>query len=233
MIHKASIVLEVYSSGLAKQHVLWPEHLYTKEQQSRWARELPSRATRRSIALPIKIMTRRLFGFVVLFTAIVMMSGCGTSAHSASNNNSNPVTPPSTGGVNAPTVVNLAGGQAASGMDIAVSLPASSPPPNAQALGATTSSAGSANNTGTIVSRGSTVTVLLFGPGLSSSMQVSISGPSDIGISQIRGVQSTTGIPGIAFQAAIASNAALGARTVILQATNGDVTTFTGGLEIQ
>jgi len=180
-------------------------------------------------------MTRTLFCPVVLFTAIMIMSGCGTSGPAASNNNPNPnpSPPPSTGGVNAPTVVNLAGGQAASGIDIAVSLPASSPPPNAQALGATTSSGGSADNTGTIVSRGSTVTVLLFGPGLSSSMQVSISGPSDIGISQIRGVQSTTGIPGIAFQAAIAGNAALGARTVILQATNGDITTFTGGLEVQ
>jgi hypothetical protein len=180
-------------------------------------------------------MTRTLFCLVVLFTAIMIMSGCGTSGPAASNNNPNPnpSPPPSTGGVNAPTVVNLAGGQAASGIDIAVSLPASGTPPNAQALGATTSSGGSADNTGTIVSRGSTVTVLLFGPGLSSSMQVSISGPSDIGISQIRSIQSTTGIPGIAFQAAIAGNAALGARTVILQATNGDITTFTGGLEVQ
>jgi|SRR5581483_3365816 len=181
-------------------------------------------------------MARTLFCFVVLFTAIAIMSGCGaksSSSTSPNNNNPNPAAPPTTGGVNAPTVLNLGTGQAASGIDITVSLPASSAAPNAQALGATTGSQGSADNTGTIVTRASTVTVLIFGPGLSSNMQVSISGPSDIGISQIRGIQSTTGIPGIAFQANVASNAALGARTVILQAPNGDITTFTGGLEVQ
>jgi hypothetical protein len=119
------------------------------------------------------------------------------------------------------------------GTDITVSAPASNPAPNAQALGATTDSHGTAENTGTIVTRGSTVTVLLFGPGLSGSMQVTISGPSDIAISQIHGIQSTTGVPGIAFQAVVAANAAVGARTVFLQSANSDITTFTGGLEIQ
>jgi hypothetical protein len=182
-------------------------------------------------------MTRTLFCFIVLFTAIAIMSGCGGTSSSKMFNNPNPAptpTPtPSTGPVNPPIVVTMEGGQAISGTDITVSAPASSTPPNAQALGATTTSQGSADNTGTIVSPGSVVTVLVFGPGLSSNMLVSISGPSDIGISQIRGIQSTTGVPGISFQATIASNAALGARTVILQATNGDITTFTGGLEVQ
>lgn len=165
---------------------------------------------------------------------LLMVCGCGSgSAGSGSPPAPTPTPTPSVGGVNPPAVVTLAGGQSLSGTDITVSASASGTPPNAQALGATTDSHGSADNTGTIVSRGSTVTVLLFGPGLSGNMQVSVSGPSDIGISQIRAIQSTTGVPGIAFQAAIAGNAALGARTVILQAANGDITTFTGGLEVQ
>jgi hypothetical protein len=178
-------------------------------------------------------MPRTVLYLVILLMAIVIVSGCGGKSSSAMSNNSNPTPTSSTGPVNAPTVVTMAGGQAVSGIDITVSAPASSTPPNAQALGATTSSQGSADNTGAIVMHGSVVTVLVFGPGLSGSMQVSISGPSDIGISQIRSIQSTTGIPGIAFQATVASNAALGARTVILQASNGDITTFTGGLEVQ
>jgi len=64
-------------------------------------------------------------------------------------------------------------------------------------------------------------------------MQVSISGPVDIGISQLQSIQSTSGVPGVAFRAAVPSSAAIGARTVILQAPNGDITTFTGGLEVQ
>ena len=76
------------------------------------------------------------------------------------------------------------------------------------------------------------MTVLLFGDGLAPSMQVSISGPADIGITDIRGIKSTTGTPGITFTAAVASGAAVGARTVILRATNDDITTFTGGLEV-
>jgi len=110
--------------------------------------------------------------------------------------------------------------------------PAASPPENAVVLGTTTTSQGSASNTGSTVSQGQTVTVLLFGDGLAPSMQVTISGPADIVVSDIRGIKSTTGTPGIAFTAAVASGAALGARTVILRATNDDITTFTGGLEV-
>jgi hypothetical protein len=75
--------------------------------------------------------------------------------------------------------------------------------------------------------------VLLFGPGLSSNMQVSITGPNDITISGIQSIQATDGTPGVAFNAAVASTAAVGARTVILQDANNDITTFAGGLEVQ
>jgi hypothetical protein len=182
-------------------------------------------------------MLRSLFWLAtfVIATVLLTTAGCGSGSASSSNPTPSPTpTPtPAVGGVNPPTTVTLAAAQSVSGTDITVSVPASTPAVNAQALGATTDSHGSADNTGTIVTRGSTVTVLLFGPGLSGGMQVSISGPSDIGISQIRGIQSTTGVPGVAFQAVIAGNAALGARTVVLQSSNGDITTFTGGLEIQ
>lgn len=63
-------------------------------------------------------------------------------------------------------------------------------------------------------------------------MQVSISGPADIVISNIRTIRSTTDTPGVAFTAAVSPDAAVGARTVILRATNDDITTFTGGLEV-
>jgi hypothetical protein len=185
-------------------------------------------------------MPRSIFWLATFLIAIVLVtaSGCGSGSSSPGNTSSPTPTPtptptPAVGGVNPPTVVTLAAGQPVSGTNITVSAPASNPAPNAQALGATTDSHGTAENTGTIVMRGATVTVLLFGPGLSGSMQVSISGPSDIGISQIRSIQSTTGVPGVAFQAVIAGNAAQGARTVVLQSSSGDITTFTGGLEVQ
>ena len=99
-------------------------------------------------------------------------------------------------------------------------------------LGTSSGEGGSASNTGSTISRGETKTVLLFGPGLDASMQVTITGPSDIVVSNIRSIQSTTNTPGIAFSAAVSSDAALGARTVILRATNDDITTFSGGLEV-
>jgi len=182
-------------------------------------------------------MLRTWFYLTILFIALAAMSGCAGHSSSPMSNNPTPsptpTPPPSVGPVNPPTVITLGAGQSISGNDIMVSAPASGTAPNAQALGATTTSAGSADNTGTIVSRSSVVTVLLFGPGLSGNMLVTISGPSDIGISQIRSIQSTTGTPGVAFQATVAGNAALGARTVVLQSPNGDITTFTGGLEVQ
>jgi len=65
-------------------------------------------------------------------------------------------------------------------------------------------------------------------------MHVTVSGPSDITVSNPVSIQSTDKppIPGIQFTAAIASNADLGARTVRLQDASGNITTFTGGLEI-
>ena len=91
---------------------------------------------------------------------------------------------------------------------------------------------GSAFNTGDMIHRGQTARVLLFGPGLSGDMQVIIRGPADIAISNLNAITATDNTPGITFTAAVSSNAALGARTVVLQNSKGDVTTFTGGLEV-
>ena len=179
----------------------------------------------------------RIWFYLTILSMGLAVSGCAGHSSSPMSNNPTPsptpTPPPSVGPVNPPTVITLGAGQSISGNDITVSAPVSGTAPNAQALGATTDSAGSADNTGTIVTRGSVVTVLLFGPGLSGNMLVSISGPSDIGISQIQSIQSRTGTPGVAFRATVAGNAALGARTVVLQSPNGDITTFTGGLEVQ
>ena len=116
-----------------------------------------------------------------------------------------------------------------SGVDIVVASPASSPTPNAENLG----TGNSASNTGATIPQGTTATVLLFGPGLNGSMQVTISGPADIAISNIQSITSTDNTPGVSFTAAVAGNAALGARTVLLRDSKDDITSFTGGLEVQ
>jgi hypothetical protein len=118
-------------------------------------------------------------------------------------------------------------------VNISVPAPAASTAPNAIVLGvAPVGSGGSASSTGDVVHLGSTAKVLLFGPGLSGAMDVSISGPQDISIANKRSITATDQTPGIAFDVTVQSNAALGARTVILRNAQNDITTFTGGLEV-
>jgi len=175
----------------------------------------------------------------------VLLTGCGGrgmvsagNATSASAPNSPaPVapapTPTSPSGSPSPTPVNLAAGQAQTGVDIAVAPPSSSPSLNAQDLGVnSTSGLGMASNTGGSIHRGSTMRVLLFGSGLSSNMKITIAGPQDISISNVQGIHATDNTPGLAFTATASASASLGARTVFLQSTNGDVTSFAGGLEV-
>lgn len=145
------------------------------------------------------------------------------------------VSPPSTGlpsapVPNAPIAVNVVAGTVTSSVDIITGAPAISPVVNATTLGI----GNTATNVGTTVSRDVIPhTVILFGPGLSGSMTVTISGPAnEIPISNIRTIKATDNTPGIAFDVSIPVTAALGARTVTLQNPNGDITTFTGGLEI-
>jgi hypothetical protein len=157
-------------------------------------------------------------------------TGGGTTGGSGSGSGSGGSTAPTT-----PTAVSVSANQTTSGVDIAVVAPTGTNP-NAIALGtvAAGASGGSASNTGGSIARGSTMTVLMFGAGLSASMTVGISGPNDLTISNQTSIQSTgtPPIPGIAFTLAATPSASLGARTVILQDTSNNVTTFTGGLQV-
>jgi len=168
--------------------------------------------------------------------SFVFLIGCGGTAVSPPAS-SNAVAPPNNGnGGGSPATANsvtVAAGQTATGVDIAVFAPASSPAPNAQNLGvAPLTGTGTATNTGDVIHRGQTARVLLFGPGLTGDMQVTIRGSADIAISNVHSITSTDTTPGIAFNAVVTPDAALGARTVVLQNAKGDITTFTGGLEV-
>lgn len=104
---------------------------------------------------------------------------------------------------------------------------------NIQDLGVTSSlSDANAFATGDRIARGANLYVVLFGPGLDPSQTVSISGPNDIVISNVFGIQSTGGLPGLQFSVAVSPTAALGGRTVYVRAANGDRSGFTGGLEV-
>ncbi len=167
------------------------------------------------------------------FLIAACLIGCGGNASSRSA----PSIPTggsggASGGPSSASIVQVSAAQNAAGVNISVPAPAGTPP-NAEDLGvAPLSGAASAFNTGDIIHRGSSMRVVLFGPGLSGSMTVSILGPNDIQISNVAATSATDNTPGVSFTATVASNAALGARTVVLQASNGNVTTFTGGLEV-
>ena len=130
-----------------------------------------------------------------------------------------------------PSTVNVVANAATTGVNVAVAAPASITPPNVEFLGA--DGTGNAYTTGDVVLAGSTATVLVFGTGLTSTMQIAFSGPQDIGVTVPLSITASDGTPGLQFDISVASNAALGARTLILQSTNNDVTTFAGGLEVQ
>ena len=126
-------------------------------------------------------------------------------------------------------IVSVSAGAKSSGVDIVVAPAAGAE--KAMALG--TLADGFAANTGVIVHQASTDTIVLFGPGLSGAMGVSISGPQDIGISNIRSIQAKDGSAGVAFDAVVGATSTSGARTVYLKANNNDITAFAGGLEVQ
>jgi hypothetical protein len=135
--------------------------------------------------------------------------------------------------VNAPTIIAVASGQQITGVNIAVVAPAATPALNIEDLGVVSgASGGSAANTGDQIHRGSVMHVLMFGNGLDSSAKISIGGPNDILVSGVEGIKSTTGKPGVEFTATVAGNAALGARSVIVQNSKNDIAVFTGGLEV-
>lgn len=184
---------------------------------------------------------QRLLWCSLLVLVLVVVEGCGergltgNSSISPSAPLSNPSasaaqpSAPSPGDLNSANVVTVTAGARISGVDVVATPAAGSE--NAVALGIL--SDGFAANTGAIVHHASTNTIVLFGPGLSGDMKVSVSGPQDIGVNNIHSIQAKDGTPGLAFDATIGATTALGARTVYLKAINSDVTAFTGGLEVQ
>jgi hypothetical protein len=180
-----------------------------------------------------------------VFLSLLVLAGCGGVSTSNSppaapqpqaQQPPPPATPPANvggGPAGTPVVVNVSAGLTAGGIDIAVPAPVASAPPNAQLLGvAPLAGAATASNTGATIQRGTTMRVVILGPGLDANTKVTIGGPADITVSNVRTTSATSGNPGISFQAVVASGAALGGRTVILENPQGDVTTFTGGLEV-
>ena len=169
-------------------------------------------------------MQSKIAASTVLCLSLLLMTACGGSSSSSSGTGG--VT--GGGGLNTPSIITVSAGQTTSGTNIAVASPASNPAPNAENLGVGNSAA----NTEVQVPQGSTNSVLLFGPGLSGDMTVSVTGPGDVSVSNVQGITATDGTPGIAFTAAVAGNAALGGRTVLLQNTSNDITAYSGGLEV-
>jgi hypothetical protein len=169
---------------------------------------------------------------IALACALIGCGGVKNSSNAAPANlpTSGPA-PTGSSPVTSPIIVQVGSGATVSGINIAVSSPSASPP-NAQVLGVATGTGGSAFNTGDVIHRGENASVLLFGPGLSGSMTVTIGGPDDIQISNVRSITSTTGTSGVAFNVVVNGNAALGARTVFLQNAQSDITAFAGGLEV-
>lgn len=173
-----------------------------------------------------------MYQIIVIILLSALLLGCGGGGSSSTTN------PPSSSGgstsspVTTPSVVQVTGGQTASGVNISVPAP-SGTQPNAIALGvAALTGSASAFNTGDVIHRGATMRVVLFGAGITGNMQVTILGANDIQVSNIVAVTATDNTPGISFTATVAGNAALGARTVALQTSSGNITTFTGGLEV-
>jgi hypothetical protein len=170
---------------------------------------------------------------------VLLLASCGGGG-SSTKPTTTTATPTSTcsstvsAPVGAPNIVTVAGASVG-GVDIAVGNPQACPAGNAEVLGVADLSATrlTATNTGAQIHRGDTKIVILFGKGLSGSMQVSVNGqPGDFTITNQTGITATDGTPGVQFNVFVSPTAALGARSVVLRAANSDITTFTGGLEV-
>jgi len=158
-----------------------------------------------------------------------LVNASSTSSSSSPAPSASLQPPTSPGELSNANTILVSAGSSTAGVNVTVS-PAMGTE-NATSLG--TLAKGFAANTGVIVHQASAASIVLFGPGLSGSMSVTISGAQDIGVSNVRGMQAKDGTPGIAFDAVIGSSTAIGARTLYLKAANNDITAFTGGLEVQ
>lgn len=169
---------------------------------------------------------------LIVACSAVALFGCA-SGGSSSNGNGSSSGPSTSAPANPAQVITVSAGQTTSGADIAVGSPQASPAINATTLGANDfGSTGSAFNSGDSIARGASRQVLVFGPGLSGAVTISLSGPADITISNEQSITATDKTPGVSFDVAVSPTAALGARTVLLKNAQNDITTFTGGLEV-
>ncbi len=176
---------------------------------------------------------RRYLSVTIFLAGLIGCGGVANSPHSTTPPIGGATAGGGTSPANPPTIITVGATDVVGGIDVTVSTPAANPAPNAQDLGvAALTGSASAFNTGAIIHRGSSVRVVLFGPSLSGGMQVTLRGPADIQIGNLIGIKATDSTPGISFTATVSSSAALGARTVVLQNSQGDITTFTGGLEV-
>jgi hypothetical protein len=176
-------------------------------------------------------LSKRLFAVTVLLPAFFWTACGGGGGGGSSNSGGGGGGGGGAGGgaVNPPVVVSVSAGQTNSGVNITVPMPASSPTPNATLVGADGKNAFSS---GDVLHLNSSATVIVAGTGLNTSMKASLSGPADITIGSLQSITFTNNSTGISFTATVASNAALGARTLILQDAKNDITTFSGGLEV-
>lgn len=182
-------------------------------------------------AFPGENLLPRLLLLVIILLPLALWTACGGGDSNTAGNPGGGGGGNGGGAVNPAMVVSVSSGQAVSGVNISVAAQASSPTPNATAAGADGSHAFSG---GDVMHQNSVATVIVFGPGLNTSMKASFSGPGDIAIGPLQSVKFTdpNAPPGLRFTATVASNAALGARTLVLQDTKNDITTFSGALEV-
>jgi len=165
----------------------------------------------------------------ILSLVLASLLGCAGVSSDSNKNSPPPTSGGGGGGGSSPgqaTVISTQAGARIQGVDITVPAP-SNGNANAELLG----TGDTASNTGSTIRRGATTRVILFGSGLTGSMQVRVSGPPDITVTDVQSIRSTNGTEGIAFNAAVSSDAGLGARSVYLQ-SGSDITVFAGGLEV-
>jgi hypothetical protein len=170
------------------------------------------------------------FFLPVILIFLIVLNACGGGSSSSASGSGGNVT--GGGAPGSPALVSVTANATASGINISVVSPHSSPAPNVKFLGVNLAQGG-ASATGDTVSRGQgTATITTFGPGLSSTMKVSITGPNDIVVGALTQVTAQDGTPGVQIPITLTGNTALGARTLVMQNSKNDVTTFSGGLEV-
>jgi hypothetical protein len=173
---------------------------------------------RQSSLLPLSTLT---------LMTVILASCSGGGGQTGSGGSSGSGSPPGSA-----VPVSTAPGRITTGINITVPAASASPAPNAEFLGVGSGGTITAFATGDTIHEGTSEFVILFGPGLSGNMQVKISGPGDIVVSNIQSIRASDGTPGIQFTATVPLGAALGGRTVLLINSAGDITAFTGGLEV-